>query len=198
MAAIFVREGFMIRFLLIGVITCISGVVPGILAHSTERQPVSEIGQSFLQKAAEGHYAEVALGQLALQKASHDQVKQYGARMVQDHQKAGEEAGKLSSQAGRPLPTHLSMQHQQIQQKLSQLSGKDFDIAYISFLVGDHMRDLAELEQAAKTLTDPQVEQWTADNLPLIRDHLEQAKAIAVAIGVKENDVSKAKESAFP
>jgi len=176
----------MSRFLVIGVIACIFGVVPAILAYSTERETMSEIGQSFLQKAAEGHYAEVALGQLAVQKASHDQVKQYGARMIQDHQKVGEEVRKLTSQAKSPLPSQLSMQHQQIQQKLSQLSGKDFDIAYISFIVGDHMKTLGELEQGAKTLTDPRIEQWTAGTLPLLKEHLEQAKSLAATIGVKE------------
>jgi putative membrane protein len=145
-----------------------------------------------LQKAAQGHYAQVALGQLAVQKGSHDQVKQYGARMIQDHQRVGEEVGKLTRQGGSPLPSHLSMQHQQIQQKLSQLSGKDFDIAYISFIVRDHMKNFAELEQGSKSLTtDPRIGHVTASTLPLLKDHLEQAKALAATIGVREQDINE-------
>lgn len=159
---------------------------------------MSDLGRSFLQKAAEGHYAEVALGQLAVQNASHDHVKQYGARMIQDHQKVGEEVSTLTRQGGSPLPTHLSMPHQQMKQKLSQLSGKDFDLAYIAYMIGDHTKNLSELEQGAKTMTDPRVEQWTTRTLPLLKDHLEQAKTIAAIIGVKDDDVSETKERLLP
>src|SRR5262245_12728985 len=161
----------MTRFLVIGLIASVSGLGSATHAYSAEREPMTDLGHSFLQKAAEGHYAEVALGQLAVQKASHDQVKQYGARMIQDHQKVGEEVSKLTSQGGSPLPSQLSMPHQQIKQKLSQLSGKDFDIAYIAFVIGDHTKDLGELEQGAKTLADPRVAQWTASTMPLLKDH---------------------------
>lgn len=185
----------MIRFLVIGVIACVSGPIPAMLADATDRAPMSEMGQSFLQKAAEAHYAEVALGQLAVQNASAGQVKQYGARMVQDHQKAGEEVAKLTRFGGSPLPMELSMPHQEMQQKLSQLSGKDFDTAYIVFMLGDHMKDLGHLEQGARTIADdPRVERWATGILPLLRDHLEQAKAIAATIGVKTDDVSHGKE----
>lgn len=188
-------EGFVTRVLATGVTAVLFVILLPSLTYSLEGGLMSDLGQSFLQKAAQGHYAQVALGQLAVQKASHIQVKQYGARMIQDHQKVGEEASKLTRQGGSPLPSQLSMQHQQIQQKLSQLSGKDFDIAYISFIVRDHMRNLAELEQGAKTLTaDPRVEHLTAGTLPLLKDHLEQARAVAATVGVKDNDVSEAKE----
>jgi hypothetical protein len=46
------------------------------------------------------------------------------------------------------------------------------------------MKDLGQFEQGAQTLTDPQVKQWTAATLPILKDHLEQANAIAAMIGV--------------
>ena len=39
----------------------------------------------FAEKAAAGGAAEVEGGKVAEQRASHDKVKQFGARMVQDH-----------------------------------------------------------------------------------------------------------------
>src|SRR5690349_13091189 len=47
--------------------------------------------RSFVEKAAVGGKAEVELGQLALQKAQNDQVKQFAQRMVTDHSQANSE-----------------------------------------------------------------------------------------------------------
>jgi putative membrane protein len=175
----------MTRHLISGLfVAATSVVVPATFAFGTQPQPMSDIEQSFLQKAAEGQQAEVVLGQLAVQKASSDQVKQYGAHMIQDHQKASEELRQLATREGTLLPSQLSIEHQQIQQKLSQLSGKDFDKAYISFMVEDHMKDLGEFQQGARTLQDPQVRQWTQGTLPILKAHLDKAKAIAAMIGV--------------
>ncbi|HEU4500209.1 MAG TPA: DUF4142 domain-containing protein, partial [Nitrospira sp.] len=41
---------------------------------------------AFLQKAAQGQLADIALGTLALKKASHKDVKEFGAEISEDHQ----------------------------------------------------------------------------------------------------------------
>jgi putative membrane protein len=167
----------MSRRLMIGIITATAVVCsPPIGAQG---EPISALEESYLQKAAERHQAEVALGQLALQRALSDRVKQYGARMIQDHQRAIEEVQKLIRKEGE-----LSMPHQEIQRKLSQLSGKDFDKAYMSFMVQDHGKDLSQLEHRASTVTDPRVQHWMADALRIFKDHLNEATAIAVAMGI--------------
>jgi putative membrane protein len=168
----------MIRAVVIGAIAASVVVVFTAPAFGAPAEGIPELEQGFLQKAAERHQAEVALGQLALQKASSDRVKQYGARMIQDHQKVIDDVQKLIKKEGE-----LSMPHQQMQRQLSQLSGKDFDKAYMSFMVQDHEKDLGELKQRAPTLTDPRVEHWTADALRIVKDHLEEAQAIATALG---------------
>ncbi len=87
------------------------------------------------------------------------------------------------------------MPHQQIQRKLSQLSGKDFDKAFMSFMVQDHEKDLGELKQRAPTLTDPRVEHWPADAQRIVKDHLEEAQAIATEIGANPTHESLAQDS---
>jgi putative membrane protein len=186
------------RRFIVGVIAAGSVVVHTTLAFCAQGASMSELEQSYLQKAIQGHEAEVALGQLAVQKASSDQVKQYGARMIQDHQRVSEELHKLTSKEGTPLPSDLSMPHQQIQGMLSQLSGKDFDKAYISFIVLDHMKELGEWEQRASTLTDPRLERWTAGILPILNDHLARGRAIAATIGVNDKDLARVEEATSP
>jgi putative membrane protein len=175
--------------LIIRVIAAIAVIIPPSLAFATQPEPMGDIDQSFLLKAVEGQHAEVAFGQSAIQKASDDQVKQYGARMIQDHEKASQEGRQLAAKEGVRLPSQLSMEHQQSQQKLSQLSGKEFDKAYISLMVQEHMKDLGDFQRGAQTLNDPPARQWAQDTLPILMAHLESAKAIAARIGAATSEI---------
>jgi putative membrane protein len=189
---------FMTRCIIGCVIAASAVVVHTTFAVDAQAEPASAFEQSYLHEATEGQQAEVALGQMAVQKASSDRVKQYGARMMQDHQRISEELGKLTSQEGIREIGELNMPHQRIQRMLSQLSAKEFDKVYMSFMVQDHMKVIGDWEQRAPTLTDPRVKHWMGDLLPILKDHLEQGRAIAAGIGVTANDLAKVAEATSP
>ncbi len=63
-------------------------MVAGGLAFGTANaaaDTLSKGDRDFVQKAAQGGVSEVEMGKLAQQKAENQQVKDFGARMVQDH-----------------------------------------------------------------------------------------------------------------
>jgi putative membrane protein len=163
-----------------------------------EEQSASAFEQSYLYQATEGQQAQVALGQMAVQKASNNQVKQYAARMIQDHERVSEELKKLTGQAGMREIGELSMPHQRIQRMLSQLSGEEFDKAYMAFMVRDHTKAIGNWEERAPTLADPQIKHWLESLLPILKDHLQRGKAIADAIGVTSNDLAKVDQATSP
>jgi putative membrane protein len=140
--------------------------------------------QSFLKKAAEGQQAEIALGQLASERAGTDQVKQFGAQMMEDHEKARTEIQQLASKEGVVLPTELSDKHQNKKAEFARLSGNDFDRAYMRYMLRDHHKDVKEFERHAKAIKDPQVQQWAEGTLPVLKQHLQKAQKIASSIGI--------------
>src|ERR1700761_6154781 len=54
----------------------------------------------FLRHAAEGGIAEVKLGQLAANKASSDDVKAFGQKMVDDHTKINNDIDQIADSMG--------------------------------------------------------------------------------------------------
>jgi putative membrane protein len=157
--------------------------LPASGSHSAT-EDVKPSAQSFLQKAAEGQQAEIALGQLASERAGDQQVKQFGAQMIEDHRKASAEIQQLASKEGVALPTELTSNHKDKQEQFARLSGRDFDRAYLGYMLRDHRRDVKEFERHIKAIKNPQVQQWAEGTLPLLKHHLRQAQQIASSIGI--------------
>ncbi len=96
--------------------------------------------RKFVTKAAEGGIAEVQLGKLAQQKASNDQVKQFGQRMVTDHGSANEKLKAVASGKGISLPAQMDTSAQKEYDKLSKLSGVQKGCQRVSLRVALRVR----------------------------------------------------------
>ncbi|HEY7351635.1 MAG TPA: DUF4142 domain-containing protein [Terriglobales bacterium] len=140
---------------------------------------LSSADQHFVKKAAEGGMAEVELGQLAVQKASSPDVKQFGQRMVDDHSKANDQLKQVASEKGLTIPDKLSAKDAATKARLEKLSGEAFDRAYMKDMVADHTKDVSEFHMASKTAKDPAVKNFASQTLPTLEDHLKEAKSIA-------------------
>lgn len=135
----------------------------------------------FMKEAAQGGMAEVVLGQLALEKASNADVKKFGQRMVDDHSKANDKLKQLASQKNIALPQDLNAKDKATKATLENLSGEQFDQAYMKDMVKDHKKDVSDFRRESKAARDPDVKQFAADTLPILEDHLKQAESIAPA-----------------
>ena len=139
---------------------------------------------AFLQKAAQGQLADIALGTLALKKASRKEVKEFGAEISEDHQYASQEVKELSASEGIYLPVQLDSEHKQQQQRLSHLSGKAFDEAFVASILKNHRKDLQEFEKNVAMLRNEKVKQWAEGILPILTVHLKKAERVAEALGL--------------
>lgn len=133
----------------------------------------------FVMKAAQGNVAEVELGRLATQKAQSDDVKKFGQRMVDEHAEANDRLQKIASRKGITLPTSLDKANQAVKDRLSKLSGEQFDRAYMRHMVSDHRKDVAEFEREANSGKDEDVKKFASRTLPTLEDHLNQAESLS-------------------
>jgi putative membrane protein len=139
---------------------------------------VSDADKEFMAKAAQGGMAEVSLGQMAATKGTSNDVKAFGNRMVSDHGKANEELTQLATSKGVTLPTDLDTESKKTSDELSKKIGKAFDKAYMSDMVEDHEKDVAEFQKESSSAQDPDLKNWVTKTLPTLQDHLKMAKQI--------------------
>lgn len=170
-----------------------------------ERNNGSSADRDFVQKMMMDGTAEIQLGKLAQQHAASADVKAFGAMMVKDHTKAGDELKKIAMEYDIQPAAKLDDKHQDLVDKLSKLNGRDFDREYMSAMVDDHQDAVGDLKKHVDTdnntkgttghdthsavdqnvkpaKADDHVEysvnQWSAMSLPTIEHHLDRAKQI--------------------
>jgi len=147
-------------------------MAPGMAAPA----PLSASDKKFMHNAAQGGMAEVRMSELAAQKASDAQVKQFAEKMVADHSKANDKLKQIAASKNVVLPTDMSTAAKRETDKLSKMSGASFDREYMKHQLSDHKKVVAEFRAATKQARDPDLKQFAQDTLPTIEQHLEMAK----------------------
>jgi len=143
---------------------------------------LSQADMKFIHEAAMGGMAEVEIGRVAERNAQNPQVKQFGARMVKDHDAANAQLTAIATGKGATLPQNLDPQHAQMRDRLAHLSGAEFDRDYMRAMVEDHDKDAKAFEHQARTGTDPDIKRFAEETLAVIRDHDRLAHDVAQAI----------------
>ncbi len=141
----------------------------------------------FIQDAANGGADEVALGQVAAERAMAPEVRELGEHMVADHTEANQEIARLVAQKGITLvdpanaagtaeAPRLDSDGQRAVKKLTELSGAAFDREYVKMMVSDHEKVVKEFEDASRNAQDADVKAFAAKTLPILDKHLRMAR----------------------
>lgn len=142
----------------------------------TMQKPDKE-STDFMMKAASGSMMEVALGQVAQDKAKSQRVKDFGSMLVTDHTKALGELKTIASSKNIMVPSSMMPEHQKHVDMLKMKSGADFDKAYMNMMLDDHKKDIADFKKATKS-ADADVKDFASKTLPVLEKHLDSAQAI--------------------
>jgi len=133
--------------------------------------------ESFMKDAAQGGQAEVKMGDLAAKNAKNPDRKKFAQMMVTDHGAAGKDLEELAKKKNFTLPTDIGS-HQATYDKLSKMTGDDFDRYYVEQMVQDHEADVKEFQKQAANSSDPEVKAFAAKVAPVVQKHLDAIKAI--------------------
>jgi putative membrane protein len=126
---------------------------------------------------------------LALNKTKNDQVKQFAQQMIDDHTKLQGSVNDLGKKLNvKPAPSDISKSLKSAaakeNKKLSGLSGKAFDKAYIDHEVDFHQQ---VIDAASKVLIpnaqNAELKSALEGAAPLLQGHLDHAKQIQSSLG---------------
>jgi putative membrane protein len=166
-------------------------IAAGLIAAGTLRAAdASHKASSFLKEAAQGNQAEVALAELAEQKAQNPEVKQLAKQLREDHQQANQKVQTLADAHGVKLDTEPGLMQKHEHSKLQKLTGAEFDKQYTTGMLEDHVKDIKRYQDAAQSIEESDVKEYAQSTVSKLRAHLQHAEQAARASGVDEKTIS--------
>jgi putative membrane protein len=114
---------------------------------------------------------------------------------VDDHTKANDQLKSIASKKGVNLPTDIGAKNQAMYDRLSKMSGAQFDAAYVQHMTMDHKKDVADFQKEASNGKDPAIQSFASQTLPTLQDHLKAIQNIhSRNSGSTSADRSKSKQ----
>jgi len=135
------------------------------------KSKLSAADKRFVKKAYKGGMEEVANAKMAKEKAQNDATKEVADRMVTDHSKANDRLMEIAKEENLDLSG--------VETKPADISGDNFDKAYLTMLKKDHEKDIAMFEKEANDTgakEDNDVIKFAKDTLPTLKEHLQMVE----------------------
>lgn len=150
--------------------------------------------RDFISASTISGMAEIQLGNLAITRAGHPDVKAFGQLMVKDHSMANTELRSIALQLNVTQPTEPDQKHREIFDRLSNVGPLEFDREYTKAMIEAH-QDVAKLLRSrageptgtpagatavgtSGTIDADPLARWARQVLPTIEQHLAHAQQL--------------------
>jgi putative membrane protein len=142
-------------------------------AYANAASKVTHSDRSFIEDAVKAGREEVAISQVAVERAVNPKVKQFAQMIVDDHTGVNSELATLATAKGINLPTK-----EVDVEKWSKKSGKSFDEDYIEKMVSAHKDALDLFSKEAKKGGDAELTALAGKTVAALQTHLAKAQEL--------------------
>lgn len=139
--------------------------------------PISADG--FAREALTGDIFEIESSRLALERATDDRLRQFAQMMIEDHSRAQDRLMEAVDVLGIDPPRQPTPRQIALLDRLSGLSGPQFDLEYSQAQVDAHQAAVSLHEQFLRSGRNPQLQAQAEERLPMLSGHLEAIRPIA-------------------
>ena len=132
---------------------------------------------SILAQIHQADLKEIAVGKIAEEKASTDEVRAYADQLVKDHTNADQMVMATAQKTG----THLrgaSAARPMTDKKLSSASGAQFDRMFLEQTSADHKKLMSELQQEREDASNDDIEALIDKIMPILQQHHDLAQIL--------------------
>ena len=164
--------------------TALLSLSPMLYAQANDASTSMAADKNFVMLADEGNTAEISASQIALKKSKNPDVIAYAKQMITDHEKLRSDMAPYATTLGVMTPQPLNPTHKTEDQRLSQLSGKKFDMEYIKDMDTDHHKTLGLFNNEIATTSNTDLKSAVQQGQTVVSMHTDMADQLAGKMGV--------------
>ena len=150
----------------------------------------------FIRNASADNTLEIQLAQLAEKKTTHTGIRQLAKRVIDDHTAMQNRWISLATNNGMNLKPGMGKRHREKVERLDKASATEFDRAYATMLIQNNQDYVEYFGKEGRAAHTTQVRNLAANDLPILQQHLSQAKQIAEQLGVDTDAALSARQTA--
>ncbi len=159
-------------------------VSPTLIAQDNDASASMAADKNFVMLADEGNTAEITASEIALKKSKNPDVIAYAKQMISDHQKLRSDMAPFAEKLGVMTPQPLNPTHKAQDQRLSQLSGDQFNKEYIKNMDTDHHKTLGLFNNEISTTSNADLKSAVQQGQTVVSMHTDMADQLAGKMGV--------------
>jgi putative membrane protein len=149
----------------------------------------------FIRDALADNFLAIRMAEMAERKAQNSEVKQYAQRVKSNHTSMQNQWVTLAANNGTTLKPGMGKRHKKKADRLKNLSGRDFDRAYMTTEVQSHQDYVEYFSKEGRATRSSQVRNKAATDLRILESELSQAKNVADDVGVNVAAALRARET---
>jgi putative membrane protein len=138
----------------------------------------------FIRDAVADNFLAVRMAEMAERKAQNSAVKDYAQRVKSNHTSMQNQWVTLAANNGTTLKPGMGKRHKKKADRLKDLSGREFDRAYMTTEVQSHQDYVEYFSKEGRASHSSQVRNKATNDLQVLQSELSQAKDVANQVGV--------------
>lgn len=134
--------------------------------------------REFVEQAAGANMSAIRFGQLASERGSTPEVRDFGKQMVDTHTALSDQLRRSAASKGITLPiAQLTSEQLAGYERLSKLSGREFDEAYLRDVKKVQKETIASFQNEALNGQVNELATFANQSLPTLNEHIRTAQA---------------------
>lgn len=138
---------------------------------------------SYITSNGQTNLAEIAIGELALDRAQNTSTRELAQMTLTDHQAALAKLQTVANELGVPLPEAPNAEQQANAATLKSVDTAAFDATYAQIQVAGHQKSIAGTNAEISGGADPAVVDYAKGYLPVATHHLQMAQDVVAEVG---------------
>ncbi|HVM82724.1 MAG TPA: DUF4142 domain-containing protein [Candidatus Binatia bacterium] len=158
-----------------------SGTVGGTVVVPANQVPVSQVvgaDVDFMARASEFNATEIAMSEVAAQRAQSDDVREFARETIDAHRRMSSELGGIAARDNVSLAFQPNPAGSTAVSRISALNGRDLDRAYLDQIIADHQAASAMYGMESDSATDVTLRSTAGGDAVDLRNRLDQAQRL--------------------